>query len=142
MGPEAFPKARHEDFYAGHSWASGIFFMGQGKAQESSSEAANAYYGAYLLATSLGDVALADWCTCFPCFGFLLCCEPSRTDECIEIFTRTGLAAAKVGSINDSGSIEILSDGERREVLNLREETVTGLIRTPSDTAAIPVKNV
>ena len=36
--------------------------MGQGKAQESSSEAANAYYGAYLLATSLGDVALADWC--------------------------------------------------------------------------------
>lgn len=62
MGPEAFPKARHKDFYAGHSWASGIFFMGQGKAQESSSEAANAYYGAYLLATSLGDVALADWC--------------------------------------------------------------------------------
>ena len=44
------------------SWASGIFFMGQGKAQESSSEAANAYYGAYLLALSLGDVALADWC--------------------------------------------------------------------------------
>jgi len=87
-------------------------------------------------------VALADWCTCFPCFGFILCCEPSSTDECVEVFTRTGLAAAKVGSINDSGSIEILADGERREVLNLREETVTGLIRTPSDIAAIPVKNV
>ena len=34
---------------------------GQGPGK-SSSEAANAYYGAYLLALSLGDVALADWC--------------------------------------------------------------------------------
>jgi len=58
----AFPRARHKDFYAGHSWVSGIFFMGQGKAQESSSEACNAYYGAYLLAAALGDVELADWC--------------------------------------------------------------------------------
>ena len=87
-------------------------------------------------------VTLADWCTCFPCFGFILCCEPSQTDECVDVFTRTGLAAAKVGSINDSGSIEILAGGERREVLNLREETVTGLTRTPSSTAAVPVKNV
>jgi len=57
----AFPKARHKDFYDGHSWASGIFFMGQGKAQESSSEAINAYYGAYLLGLAYGDVELADW---------------------------------------------------------------------------------
>lgn len=57
----AFPRARHKDFYEGHSWASGIFFMGQGKAQESSSEAINAYYGAYLLALAFGDVELADW---------------------------------------------------------------------------------
>ena len=57
----AFPRARHKDFYDGHSWASGIFFMGQGKAQESSSEAINAYYGAYLLALAMGDVELVDW---------------------------------------------------------------------------------
>jgi selenophosphate synthetase-related protein len=86
-------------------------------------------------------VSLADWCTCFPCFGFILCCEPSRTDECLEVFTRTGLAAAKVGSINGSGSIEILAGGERREVLNLLEETVTGLVRSPSNSSAAPVKN-
>ena len=30
--------------------------------RDTPSEAANAYYGAYLLALSLGDVALADWC--------------------------------------------------------------------------------
>ncbi|KAJ8598525.1 hypothetical protein CTAYLR_001319 [Chrysophaeum taylorii] len=58
---EAFPRARHKDFYDGHSWASGIFYMGQGKAQESSTEAINAYYGAYLLALAFGDVELADW---------------------------------------------------------------------------------
>lgn len=57
----AFPRSRHKDFYEGHSWASGIFFMGQGKAQESSSEAINAYYGSYLLALAFGDVELADW---------------------------------------------------------------------------------
>lgn len=57
----AFPRARHKDFYDGHSWASGIFFMGQGKAQESSTEAINCYYGAYLLALAIGDVELADW---------------------------------------------------------------------------------
>ena len=33
--------------------------MGQGKAQESSSEAVNAYYSAYLLSLALGDVELA-----------------------------------------------------------------------------------
>ncbi len=76
-------------------------------------------------------VSLADWCTCFPCFGFLLCCEPSKTDECLEVFTRTGLAAARVGSISDSGRIEILAGGERRVVLDLLKETVTGLVRIP-----------
>ena len=86
-------------------------------------------------------VSLADWCNCFPCFGFILCCEPSRTNECVEVFTRTGLAAAKVGSINGSGSIEILAGGERREVMNLLEETVTGLVRSPSNSSAVPVKN-
>jgi selenophosphate synthetase-related protein len=86
-------------------------------------------------------VSLPDWCNCFPCFGFILCCEPSRTNECLEVFTRTGLAAARVGSINGSGSIEILAGGERREVLNLLEETVTGLVRSPSNSSAVPVKN-
>ena len=44
-----FPVARHKDFYDGHSWASGLFPMANGKSQESVSEAVNAYYGATLL---------------------------------------------------------------------------------------------
>lgn len=43
-----FPLARHKSWYDGHSFATGLFPFGNGKSQESSSEAVNAYYGAYL----------------------------------------------------------------------------------------------
>jgi len=42
------PGARHKIWFDGHSFASGLFPFGNGKSQESSSEAVNAYYGAYL----------------------------------------------------------------------------------------------
>ncbi|CAI6002492.1 unnamed protein product [Closterium sp. NIES-64] len=62
MSPErtaAFPRLRHFDAYALHSWASGLFEFGDGRNQESFSEAANAYYAAALLASVLGDQPLA-----------------------------------------------------------------------------------
>jgi endo-1,3(4)-beta-glucanase len=43
-----FPMARHKSWYDGHSFATGMFPFGNGKSQESSSEAVNCYYGAYL----------------------------------------------------------------------------------------------
>lgn len=43
-----FPGARHKVWFDGHSFASGLFHFGNGKSQESSSEAVNGYYGAYL----------------------------------------------------------------------------------------------
>jgi len=43
-----FPGARHKVWFDGHSFASGLFPFGNGKSQESSSEAVNCYYGAYL----------------------------------------------------------------------------------------------
>ena len=49
------PPARHKDFYDGHSWASGLFSQNNGKSQESSSEAINAYYGAHLFGRATGD---------------------------------------------------------------------------------------
>jgi len=53
-----FPVARHKDMFDGHSWASGLFPQGNGKGQESSSEAANAYYSCYLYGDATKDVAL------------------------------------------------------------------------------------
>jgi endoglucanase Acf2 len=43
-----FPGSRHKSWFDGHSFASGMFPFGNGKSQESSSEAVNGYYGAYL----------------------------------------------------------------------------------------------
>ncbi|KAL7547375.1 hypothetical protein ACHAWF_015267 [Thalassiosira exigua] len=43
-----FPTARHKSWFDGHSFASGLFPFANGKSQESSSEAVNCYYGAYL----------------------------------------------------------------------------------------------
>ncbi|KAI2502064.1 Glycosyl hydrolase family 81 [Fragilaria crotonensis] len=43
-----FPFARYKSWYDGHSFASGLFQQGNGKSQESTSEAINGYYGGYL----------------------------------------------------------------------------------------------
>ncbi|KAL4094990.1 hypothetical protein PRIC1_010640 [Phytophthora ramorum] len=51
-----FPTARHKDWFVGHSYASGLFPMEDGKSQESSSEDLNAYY-ALALFSSLDEKA-------------------------------------------------------------------------------------
>ena len=43
-----FPLSRHKSWFDGHSYATGLFPFATGKSQESSSEAVNCYYGAYL----------------------------------------------------------------------------------------------
>ncbi len=44
-----FPVTRHKDWFLGHSYAAGLFVFGDGRNQESTTEAINAYYGLYLL---------------------------------------------------------------------------------------------
>jgi len=56
-----FPHARHKDFWAWHSWADGLFDQGDGKNEESSTEAINAYYGIYLYGEATGNNKLRDW---------------------------------------------------------------------------------
>ena len=56
-----FPPSRHKDFFDGHSWASGLFPQGNGKGQESSSEAANSYYSCYLYGEATNDTALSNF---------------------------------------------------------------------------------
>jgi len=53
-----FPMSRHKSWFDGHSFATGLFSFANGKSQESSSEAVNSYYGAYLWSlTRHGKVA-------------------------------------------------------------------------------------
>jgi endoglucanase Acf2 len=55
-----FPFLRCFDPYAGHSWASGHGKFGDGNNNESSSEAANAWFGVMLFGEAVGDRALRD----------------------------------------------------------------------------------
>ncbi len=55
-----FPRLRHFDGYAGHSWASGGSPFDNGSNAESSSEALNAWNGTGLWAAATGRAALAD----------------------------------------------------------------------------------
>ncbi|MDQ1398673.1 MAG: uncharacterized protein QOK20_605 [Acidimicrobiaceae bacterium] len=89
------------------------------------------------------DVAMGAWLTTFPCFGFLLCSPAGREDACMQPFHERGLAAAVVGSIDDSGLVRLRSEHEHEHeqeheheheqehetatVFDLRAESVTGL---------------
>lgn len=48
-------KFRHFDWFAGHSWASGLFDFGDCANQESTSEAVNAWYACMLWGIAIGD---------------------------------------------------------------------------------------
>ena len=56
-----FPLARHKDFFDGHSWASGLYIQANGKGQESSSEAVNAYYSVCLYAKANANSELLNF---------------------------------------------------------------------------------
>ncbi|KAJ1645733.1 hypothetical protein J3B02_001998 [Coemansia erecta] len=56
-----FPYMRHFDPYDGHSWAAGVYTFGDGRNQESTGEAINAYYSAYLYAKATGLEETADF---------------------------------------------------------------------------------
>lgn len=76
-------------------------------------------------------VALATWCNCFPCFGFILTCDPHTTQRCVDVFVDAGLSAARVGSIDTTGVITANAGSEVRIVLDLNSQSITGLIRNP-----------
>ena len=52
--------ARNKDWFVGHSWAQGLYEGGDGRNQESSSEAVNAWYGVYLWGVATGDERVRD----------------------------------------------------------------------------------
>jgi len=51
---------RNKDWFVGHSWASGLYEFGDGRNQESTSEAVNAWYSLYLYGLAIGDDRIRD----------------------------------------------------------------------------------
>jgi endo-1,3(4)-beta-glucanase len=56
-----FGVSRMKDWYAGHSWASGLFEFGDAKNQESTSESVNGYYSVLLWGLATNDTEMASW---------------------------------------------------------------------------------
>ncbi|MGH3452919.1 MAG: AIR synthase related protein [Nocardioidaceae bacterium] len=74
-------------------------------------------------------VALLDWLTCFPAYGFLLCSAPDSVSDCLTQFHARGLEAAAVGEIDETGVLAIRSGDAAATVLDLATSSVTGLAR-------------
>ncbi|MFE3452615.1 AIR synthase related protein [Nonomuraea sp. NPDC059194] len=74
-------------------------------------------------------VPLTMWCTCFPCYAFLLTCKPHHTGSCVRAFTSRGLAAARVGGVDGTGTIVLSAGGRSLPAFDLRARGVTGLAR-------------
>jgi endo-1,3(4)-beta-glucanase len=56
----AYTKMRQMDWFAGHSWAAGLFEFGDSRNQESTSEAVNGWYAVYLWGLVTNDERLED----------------------------------------------------------------------------------
>jgi uncharacterized protein len=69
------------------------------------------------------------WLNCFPSFGFLLCVPAGREAECLAAFAERDLAAAVVGTLDDSGVLALGAGGETRRVLHVDDVPVTGIPR-------------
>ncbi|GEL20868.1 AIR synthase related protein [Pseudonocardia asaccharolytica] len=74
-------------------------------------------------------VPLTRWLNCFPSYGFLLCVPPGREPGCLAAFAARDLAAAVVGTLDDTGELALRSGPQRATVLWLDEFRVTGLPR-------------
>jgi uncharacterized protein len=75
------------------------------------------------------DVALEQWLTCFPAYGFLLCAPPERVDDCLAPFHARGLEAAVVGVIDETGVLALRAGSSEATVIDLTTSPVTGLAR-------------
>jgi uncharacterized protein len=74
-------------------------------------------------------VAMKDWLTCFPAYGFLLCVPQGREADCLAPFHARGLDATVVGMIDKSGLLALRSGEVEVTVLDLTSDRVTGLAR-------------
>jgi len=74
-------------------------------------------------------VTVERWVTCFPCLAFLLCVPPGREADCLNAFGCRGLAAAPVGTLDDTGELKLSSAGRTETAFDLSRESVTHLAR-------------
>jgi len=75
-------------------------------------------------------VSLEQWLCCFPCFAFLLCAPAGEEARCLGAFAGRGLAAAVVGTLDDTGLLRLRQAAQEATAFDLGTESVTNLSRS------------
>lgn len=70
-------------------------------------------------------VDLDRWLVTFPSYAFWV--TTSRADDCVSLFRSAGLTAAVTGAVTGDGVITLRREAETQRVIDLSQETVTGL---------------
>jgi len=77
------------------------------------------------------------WLVSFPSFGFLLAIAPALASEVCHRFAARGIAAAEIGSCDDSGVVSLTDGGKTpAEFWNVRQEPFIGFGPTRASGAA------
>ncbi len=79
------------------------------------------------------ELELEQWLKIYPATGYVISTKPENCDECIRIFEEVGITAAVVGSINDSGLVDIYSGEQKAVVFDLNSDTITGIELSAED---------
>jgi selenophosphate synthetase-related protein len=72
-------------------------------------------------------VSVERWLVTFPSFGFLLAAPAGRAEEAAEPFLRRGLACARCGRFDDTGTLQLAAAGDIALVWDLTREPFTHL---------------
>lgn len=73
------------------------------------------------------------WLIAFPTYAFWLVAEPEHADACCRLFEEHQLVCAAVGTVDAGGELAVRLGAERRTLLDLRCEPVTGLWHDAAD---------
>ena len=68
------------------------------------------------------DVPLMRWLTSFPSFGFVLSVAPDDVDTVCALFRERDLAAAPIGTVDDSLLLTLTQGAEREQLWDLRQD--------------------
>lgn len=72
------------------------------------------------------EYPLEDWLCTFPSFGYLMAVKPEHINALTEHFTRNGISASAIGTIDDTQTLAIRQENRREVVRDLKLEPLTG----------------
>jgi putative methanogenesis marker protein 2 len=67
------------------------------------------------------------WLKMYQGMGFIVTAEPGKTDEVIDIFSKGGLTASKIGKIVDKQTITLRRNDGEIEVFDFSTDSITGI---------------